>query len=71
MRMDCEYINYVNSSRREEYNMIQQIRREVKKKNYIRMLKLFAGIPFMAGRKKNFDRFYNSYLRKTTQKPLI
>lgn len=67
MGMDCEYINYVNSSRREEYNMIQQIRREVKKKNYIRMLKLFAGIPFMAGRKKNFDRFYNSYLRKTTQ----
>lgn len=67
MGMDCEYINYVNSSRREEYDMIEQIRREIRKKNYIRMIKLLLGIPFMAGRKRNFDRFYASYLRKTNR----
>ena len=65
MAVDCAYINYVNESRQQEYDMIAQIRRELKKKNLIRVAKLICGIPFMAGRKRHFEQFYHRYLTKT------
>lgn len=67
MGIDCEYINYVNTSRREAYDMITQIRHELIKKNLVRVVKLLVGIPFMMGRKRAFNRFYAKNLRKTAQ----
>lgn len=65
MDVDCEYINYVNESRRQEYDMLFQIKKEIKKKNISRVIKLCCGIPFMMVRGKNFDLFYTKYLQKT------
>ena len=64
--IDCEYINYVNPTRREQYDMFAQIKSEMKKHNYVRVAKLICGIPFMACRKQGFEKFYNNNLRKTT-----
>ncbi len=62
---DCEYINYVNASRRNAYDMAYQFKSALKNRKLLRALKVALGAPFIEKRGRSFDRFYSHYLRKT------
>ena len=64
---DCEYINYVNASRAHEYSMTWHIWDSLRHGKLTSAVAYMLGAPFMALRKKRFDRFYDKYLRKTKQ----
>lgn len=65
--LDCEYLNYVNSSRKNGYNMIYHIIDSLKKGNILEALKYLLGTPFMTFRKRSFKKFYKNNLRVSNQ----
>lgn len=67
MGVECEYIDYRNARRIFSYDMNQQIKAELGKKNFPRVVKLICGKPFIESRGRKFDVFYKKYL-KTTKK---
>lgn len=64
---DCEYINYVNTSRAHEYSMKWHIWDSLRHGKPASAVAYMLGAPFMSLRKKRFNRFYGKYLRKTKQ----
>lgn len=62
---DCEYINYVNTSRAHEYSMSWHIWDSLRHGKLTSAVAYTLGAPFMTLRKRRFDRFYRQYLRKT------
>ena len=62
---DCEYIDYVNDTRKHAYDMPYQVRKAVKDKNWIRALKMGVGSPAIRKRGRCFDHFYEENLSKT------
>lgn len=62
---DCEYINYVNTSRAHEYSMSWHIYDSLRKGNVKSAVAYTLGAPFMSLRKKRFEKFYERYLKKT------
>ncbi len=62
---DCEYINYVNESRRHEYDMFFHIIDSIKKGRFTSAVAYCLGSPFMTLRKMRFNRFYRNNLRAT------
>lgn len=62
---ECEYIHYVNNSRRHSYDMGYQLKRALHDKNVKQSIKLALGIPFMKKRGVNFEQFYAQNLHKT------
>lgn len=61
----CEYINYVNSSRKHSYDMDYQIKKAIHDKKIKQGIKLVLGKPFMKKRGVNFEQFYANNLCKT------
>lgn len=59
----CEYLDYVNNSRKAEYSMSDHIIKSLKKGSILSALKYMLGTPFMEVRKMRFNRFYNKYLK--------
>lgn len=62
---DCEYINYVNESRRHEYDMMFHIIDCIKKGKLTSAVAYCLGSPFMTLRKRRFNRFYRNNLKAT------
>lgn len=62
---ECEYINYVNSSRSHAYDMDYQLKKAIHDRNIKQGVKVALGKPFMEKRGANFDQFYSEKLRKT------
>ena len=62
---DCEYINYVNESRRHEYDMMFHIWDSLRHGKLISAVAYCLGSPFMALRKIRFNRFYEKNLKVT------
>lgn len=65
---ECEYLDYVNQSRKAEYSMGNHIIRCLKKCDLVQACKYAAGTPFMELRKYRFRRFYKVYLKVSAQK---
>ncbi|MEO4795941.1 polysaccharide pyruvyl transferase family protein [Bacteroides uniformis] len=65
MGYNCEYINYQNEQRQNEYNMIYHVIKCLKKKMFRTALVYCLGSPFMAIRKIRFRKFYKRYLKCT------
>lgn len=63
--IDCEYINYVNDTRRHMYSMSFLIMDSLRKKKFGAALKYAVGSPFLNLRKSRFNRFYKKYLKQT------
>ena len=64
---DCEYINYVNTSRAHEYSMSWHIWDSLKHGKLKNAVAYTLGSPFMTLRKWRFNRFYDNYLKKTSK----
>lgn len=64
---DCEYLDYVNWSRKVEYSMSDHILRCLKKGAFIQACKYAVGTPFMELRKYRFNKFYKKYLKVSPQ----
>lgn len=64
---DCEYLDYVNWSRKIEYSMSDHIIRCLKKGALIQACKYAVGTPFMGLRKYRFNKFYKKYLKVSPQ----
>ncbi|MEL5892543.1 polysaccharide pyruvyl transferase family protein [Bacteroides sp. GD17] len=62
---NCEYINYQNKQRRNEYNMAYHVVECLKQKKLKSALVYFLGSPFMFIRKRRFRKFYDHYLKCT------
>ena len=62
---DCEYVNYVNDTRRHMYSMSFLIMDSLRKKKFSAAVKYAVGSPFLNLRKSRFNRFYKKYLRQT------
>lgn len=62
---DCEYINYVNTSRAHEYSMSWHIWDSLSHGKIKNAIAYTLGSPFMTLRKWRFNRFYDKHLRKT------
>lgn len=62
---DCEYINYVNTSRAHEYSMSWHIWDSLRHGKLASAMAYTLGSPFLSLRKYRFNRFYKKYLRKT------
>ena len=63
--IDCEYINYVNDTRKHMYSMSFLIMDSLRKKKIGTAIKYAAGSPFLNLRKARFKRFYKKYLKQT------
>ena len=63
--VDCEYINYVNDTRRHMYSMPFLIMDSLRKKKFSAAVKYAVGSPFLNLRKSRFNRFYKKYLKQT------
>ena len=63
--VDCEYINYQNSFRKNAYDMKYQLSQAIANKKVINAAKTLVGTPIMAKRAKKFEEFYSKYLRVT------
>ena len=55
---DCEYLDYVNHTRRVEYSMSDHMLQNLKKGDIPSAIKYFVGSPFMIIRKRRFKIFY-------------
>ena len=64
---DSTYINYVNSVRRHQYDMLYHIFENIKDGKYKAAITFALGSPFMFLRKKRFSRFYNKYVSVTKE----
>ena len=64
---DCEYIDYQNKARKHSYNTIEQAKKTWKNGNKKRALKLLIGTPLMSLRKKNFNEFLKTRIRRTAE----
>lgn len=64
---DCEYINYVNTSRAHEYSMTWHIWDSLRHGKITNTIAYMIGSPFMTLRKLRFNRFYKQYLKKTKE----
>ena len=62
---DCEYINYVNATRRHMYSMTFLIMDSLRKRKIGTAVKYAVGSPFLNLRKMRFDSFYSEYLKQT------
>ena len=63
--VDCEYINYVNDTRKHMYSMSFLIMDSLRKKKIGTAVKYVVGSPFLNLRKRRFNRFYKKYLKQT------
>lgn len=63
--IDCEYINYVNDTRRHMYDMTFLVMNSLRKKKFGAAIKYAVGSPFLNLRKARFKRFYKKYLKQT------
>ncbi len=63
MGFDCEYLDYVNHTRKVEYSMHDHIMQNIKCGNVSAAVKYMIGTPFMELRKKRFGKFYKQYLK--------
>ncbi len=66
--IQSEYIDYVNTHRLESYDMRCLLRRAIKDGNIKKAVRVLLGMPFIALRKKHFDRFFSKYLRVTEKR---
>ena len=62
---DCEYINYVNDTRRHMYSMSFLVMNSLREKKIVAAIKYAVGSPFLNLRKVRFNRFYKKYLKQT------
>lgn len=62
---DCEYINYVNDTRKHMYSMSFLVMDSLRKKKIGAAIKYAIGSPFLNIRKARFKRFYTKYLKQT------
>lgn len=65
---DCEYLDYVNWSRKICYSMSAQVNQSLKKGSFVQACKYVVGSPFMEFRKYRFKQFYKKYLNVSQQK---
>ena len=63
--IDCEYINYVNETRKHMYSISFLILDSLRKKRFSAAVKYAIGSPFLNLRKTRFSRFYKKYLKQT------
>lgn len=63
--IDCEYINYVNYTRKHMYSMTFMVMNSLRKKKIGAAIKYAVGSPFINLRKARFKRFYKKYLKQT------
>lgn len=63
--IDCEYINYVNETRRHMYSMSFLIMDSLRKKKFGAAVKYAVGSPFLNLRKVRFNHFYKKNLKQT------
>jgi hypothetical protein len=63
--IDCEYINYVNDTRKHMYSMTFMVMNSLRKKKIGAAIKYAVGSPFINLRKARFKRFYKKYLKQT------
>lgn len=63
--IDCEYINYVNDTRKHMYSMTFLVMNSLRKKKIGAAIKYAVGSPFLNLRKARFRRFYKKYLKQT------
>lgn len=64
-RINCEYINYLNDTRRHMYSMSFLIIDSICKGEIKAAIKYVLGAPFLTLRKIRFNKFYRKYLIKT------
>lgn len=64
---ECEYINYVNDTRRHQYSMSFLFWDSVRKRQFASAAKYLIGAPFLLTRKRKFGKFYNEYLHTTKE----
>lgn len=64
---DCEYLDYVNHTRKVEYSMGDHMLQHLKKGDIPTAIKYFVGSPFMKMRQRRFNRFYKEFLHVSTQ----
>lgn len=62
---DCEYINYVNTSRAHEYSMLWHIWISFRRGQLKAAAAYILGTPFLILRKSRFKKFYKQFLRVT------
>ena len=60
---DCEYLNYVNNTRKTAYSMSDHIINSIKKQKYLTAIKYMVGTPFLEMRKMRFKKFYKKHLK--------
>lgn len=60
---DCEYIDYVNKTRKTAYSMSDHIINSIKKQKYLTAIKYMVGTPFLEMRKMRFKKFYKKHLK--------
>lgn len=63
--IDCEYINYVNDTRKHMYSMSFLVMDSLRKNKIGAAIRYAAGSPFLNLRKARFKRFYKKYLKQT------
>lgn len=63
--IDCEYINYVNDTRKHMYSMTFLVMNSLRKKKIGAAIRYVVGGPFINLRKARFKRFYKKYLKQT------
>lgn len=63
--IDCEYINYVNDTRRHMYSMPFLIMKSLRERKIVSAVKYLVGSPFLTLRKIRFNRFYKANLKQT------
>jgi hypothetical protein len=62
----CDVIDYVNSHRKNSYNMFYHAKEEIKNKNLKKAMIYYIGSIFMYKRTKKFERFYRENLNLTS-----
>lgn len=67
MGYDCEYLDYVNNTRKAEYSMCDHIMENIRRGNIPAAIKYIVGTPFMELRKKRFNKFYKQYLKVSSR----
>ena len=63
--IDAVYVDYVNSHRANSYDMGYQFRKALKERNWKNAIKFAVGAPVMGERRRQFEKFYATYVEKT------
>ena len=65
---ECEYLDYVNHTRKTSYSMSYHIYESLKNRKIAAAVKYLIGSPFMELRKYRFNRFYKTHLKLSKQR---